>query len=54
VGLGWRVPQTLGLFTKYRFSYVSPAFEDTVQGVPFSVDTDLATDHELVRIVPRF
>ena len=54
LGLGWRFDRNVGIFVEYRFSYASPEFEDTIQGVKVTADTDLTTHSALVGVSFHF
>lgn len=53
-GLGWRFDRNIGIFVEYRFTYISPEFEDTIQGVKVTAETDLMTHAALVGLSFRF
>src|SRR3972149_5951715 len=53
-GLAWLFAKNTAVFVEYRFTHVSPHFEDRPADLKTTVDVDLNTHHMLVGISFRF
>ena len=53
-GIAWLFAKNTAVFAEYRFTHVSPRFEDRPADLQTTVDVDLNTHHMLVGISFRF